>query len=74
MRLDGMLRVDVPEIDPEAFREAFINAFCHRNYREYGSGNITIFKDRVEIRSPGLLLWSADHCFYQKENGFCPAQ
>ena len=55
MRLEGMLRVDVPEIDPEAFREAIINAFCHRDYREYDSVNIAIFKDRVEIRSPGLL-------------------
>jgi ATP-dependent DNA helicase RecG len=55
MRLDGLLRVDVPEIDSEAFREAIINAFCHRDYREYDSVNIAIFKDRVEIRSPGLL-------------------
>jgi ATP-dependent DNA helicase RecG len=47
--------VDVPEIDPEAFREAIINAFCHRDYREYDSVNIAIFKDRLEIRSPGLL-------------------
>ena len=56
MRLDGLLRVDVPEIDREAFREAIINAFCHRDYREYDSVNIAIFKDRIEIRSPGLLF------------------
>lgn len=31
MRLDGLFRVDVPEIAPEAFREAIINAFCHRD-------------------------------------------
>ncbi len=55
MRLEGLLRVDVPEIDREAFREAIINAFCHRDYREYDSVNIAIFKDRVEIKSPGLL-------------------
>jgi ATP-dependent DNA helicase RecG len=55
MRLEGLFRVDVPEIDKEAFREAVINAFCHRDYREYDSVNIAIFKDRVEIRSPGLL-------------------
>ncbi|MEI6209812.1 MAG: ATP-binding protein [Desulfuromonadales bacterium] len=55
MRLDGLLRVDVPEINREAFREAIINAFCHRDYREYDSVNIAIFKDRIEIRSPGLL-------------------
>ena len=55
MRVEGLYRIDVPEIDKEAFREAVINAFCHRDYREYDSVNIAIFKDRLEIRSPGLL-------------------
>lgn len=55
MRIEGLRRVDVPEIDKEAFREAIINAFCHRDYYEYDSVNIAIFKDRVEIRNPGLL-------------------
>jgi len=55
MRLDGLLRVDVPEIDREAFREAIINAFCHRDYRAYDSVSIAIFKDRLEIRNPGTL-------------------
>src|SRR3989338_2254696 len=32
MRLEGLRRVDVPEIDKSAFREAIINAFCHRDY------------------------------------------
>jgi len=56
MRLDGLVRVDVPEIDRDAFREAIINAFCHRDYFEYDSVNIAIFRDRVEIRSPGGLF------------------
>jgi len=55
MKLDGLKRIDVPEIDKGAFREAIINAFCHRDYREFDSVNIAVFKDRVEIRSPGLL-------------------
>ena len=55
MKLEGLRRLDVPEIDKEAFREAIINAFCHRDYREFDSVNIAVFKDRVEIRSPGLL-------------------
>jgi len=55
MKLDGLRRLDVPEIDKEAFREAIINAFCHRDYHEYDSVNIAVFRDRVEIRSPGLL-------------------
>jgi ATP-dependent DNA helicase RecG len=55
MRIEGLRRIDVPEIDKEAFREAIINAFCHRDYWEYDSVNIAIFKDRLEIRNPGLL-------------------
>src|SRR3989344_4230352 len=55
MRLERLRRVDVPEIDKDAFREAIINAFCHRDYHEYDSVNIAIFKDRLEIRSPGGL-------------------
>jgi ATP-dependent DNA helicase RecG len=49
MRIEGLYRVDVPEIDKEAFREAIINAFCHRDYHEYDSVNIAIFRDRLEI-------------------------
>lgn len=55
MKLDGLVRVDVPEISRDAFREAVINAFCHRDYYEYDSVNIAIFKDRLEIRNPGGL-------------------
>jgi len=55
MRLEGLKRVDVPEINKEAFREGIINAFCHRDYWKYDSVNIAVFKDRLEIRSPGLL-------------------
>jgi ATP-dependent DNA helicase RecG len=55
MKLDGLERIDVPEIDKSAFREAVINAFCHRDYINSDSVHLAIFKDRVEIRSPGLL-------------------
>ena len=55
MRLDGLYRVDVPEISIEAMREAIINAFCHRDYYDPDYVHIAIFKDRVEIRNPGGL-------------------
>jgi len=55
MRLEGLRRIDVPEINKDAFREAIINAFCHRNYYELDSVNIAIFKDKLEIRNPGGL-------------------
>jgi len=56
MKLHGLTRVDVPEIDPEAFREAIINAFCHRDYRDSDEVRIAIFPDRVEVRNPGRLI------------------
>ncbi|MBI2548715.1 putative DNA binding domain-containing protein [Candidatus Woesearchaeota archaeon] len=55
MRVEGLYRIDVPEIDRAAFREAIINAFCHRDYHEFDSVNIAIFKGRLEIRNPGGL-------------------
>lgn len=56
MRIKGLYREDVPEISVEALREAIINAFCHRDYRDPDYVQVAIFKDRVEIRSPGGLF------------------
>jgi ATP-dependent DNA helicase RecG len=58
MRLEGLRRVDVPEIAVEALREAIINAFCHRDYYDPDYVQVAIFKDRVEIRNPGRLYGS----------------
>jgi ATP-dependent DNA helicase RecG len=58
MRLDGLYRVDVPEISVAAMREAIINAFCHRDYHDPDYVQIAIFKDRIEIRNPGKLYGS----------------
>ena len=56
MRLEGLYRVDVPEIAVPALREAIINAFCHRDYRDPQEVQVAIFKDRVEVRNPGTLF------------------
>ena len=55
MKIEGLRRIDLPEINKEAFREAIINAFCHRDYWNSDSVHLAIFRERVEIRSPGLL-------------------
>jgi ATP-dependent DNA helicase RecG len=39
----------------EALREAVVNALAHRDYRSTGNVQVYIFKDRVEIVSPGGL-------------------
>ena len=56
MRLDGLVRVDVPEVSTAALREAVINAFCHRDWRDADYIHVAVFKDRVEIRNPGNLM------------------
>ena len=56
MRLEGLYRKDVPEIAMEAMREAIINAFCHRDYRDPDYVQVAVYKDRVEIRNPGGLF------------------
>ena len=55
MRIEGLYRVDVPEVSMEALREAIINAFCHRDWRDPDYVQVAIFKDRVEIRNPSTL-------------------
>jgi ATP-dependent DNA helicase RecG len=53
---EGQECVELPGIDPEAIREAVINAFCHRDYSDPAPVQITITQDRVEIRNPGTLM------------------
>ena len=53
--VDGLRRVDVPEVSMAALREAIINAFCHRDWRDPDYVQIAIYKDRVEVRNPGGL-------------------
>ena len=53
---DSWIRVDTPEVPPNALREAVLNALIHRDYAQWaGSITIAYFDDRVEITSPGLL-------------------
>ncbi|MEK6936023.1 MAG: RNA-binding domain-containing protein [Nanoarchaeota archaeon] len=53
MKIDGLVRIDIPEINSEALRETITNAYCHRDYYDSESVEIAIFQDRVEIRNPG---------------------
>lgn len=40
---------------PDAFREAVINAVCHRDYQSPGNVQVSIFTRSLEILNPGLL-------------------
>lgn len=48
-------REERPELPEEALREAVANAVAHRDYRSPGNVQVHVFKDRVEIVSPGGL-------------------
>ena len=48
-------RQERPELPEEALREAVANAVAHRDYRSTANVQIYIFKDRIEIFSPGGL-------------------
>jgi ATP-dependent DNA helicase RecG len=51
--IKGPRRYDTIEIPQEAVREVIINAFAHRNYHLAAPIKIAIFKDRIEVFSPG---------------------
>ena len=48
-------REERPELPEEAIREAVVNALAHRDYRSTANVQVYIFKDRLEIVSPGGL-------------------
>ena len=53
----GLRRTDTWSLPPVAVREAIVNAVVHADYAQRGAPlRISIFDDRVEIESPGLLL------------------
>lgn len=43
-----------------ALQEALINAIVHRDYEIPDPIRITVFSDRIEIKSPGSLHWGVD--------------
>ena len=53
---DSPFRKEDYLIPIDAFREALVNAICHRNYSEYSGGLfIAIYDDRMEIDNIGSL-------------------
>ena len=46
-------RKEVPEIPLEAIREIIVNAFSHGDYNSNTDFEVDIYKDRVDIYSPG---------------------
>ena len=52
----GVRRETLPEFPVPVLREAVVNALAHRDYNLSGATvDITVWDDRVEVRSPGSL-------------------
>lgn len=54
-KIVGKKRIEEPEIPLDAVREALVNAIIHRDYRIQAPIKIAIYRDRVEIFSPGTF-------------------
>ncbi|MCR5781245.1 MAG: putative DNA binding domain-containing protein [Clostridia bacterium] len=54
-KIDGMLRKEQEIIPEKAFREAVVNALVHRTWDVNANIRISMFKDKIEIVSPGGL-------------------
>lgn len=53
---NGLLRMNAPEFSKKAFREAVVNAFCHRDYTMLGSVRVAIDDDGLIISNPGGFI------------------
>ncbi len=51
---------NAPKYPERALKEAVINSLAHRDYELDDPSSITVFADRVEIRSPGSLRRTVD--------------
>ena len=49
----GLFRITIPDYDERAFREALVNAFCHRDYSMLGRVRVQIGDEGMTISNPG---------------------
>ncbi len=58
--IDGVYRSDSYELPISAIREMVVNAVVHRSYLDKSCVQVSIFDDRVEVLSPGMLYGGLD--------------
>ena len=52
----GLFRIPIPHYAPQAFREALINAYSHRDYSMLGRVRVLIERDGMTISNPGGFI------------------
>lgn len=58
--IDGIYRSDSYELPVSAIREMIANAVIHRSYLDKSCIQVSIFDDRLEVLSPGMLYNGLD--------------
>lgn len=53
---EGLFRISIPDFDKRAFREALVNAFCHRDYTILGRIRVALDDDGLTISNPGGFI------------------
>lgn len=53
---EGLFRISVFDYDRRAFREALVNAFCHRDYTMMGRVRVILDDDGLTISNPGGFI------------------
>jgi ATP-dependent DNA helicase RecG len=56
----GLYRVTVPDIDHRAFREALVNAYCHRDYSMLGRVRVMLDDEGLTVSNPGGFIEGVD--------------
>ena len=71
----GLFRITIPDYDPRAFREALVNAFCHRDYSVLGRVLVQITDEGMNISNPGGFIEGirADNLLDAEPHGRNPA-
>ena len=54
--MSGLVRTEIPDFDRQAFREAMVNAFCHRDYAAMGSVRFLVDDDGLTVANPGGFI------------------
>lgn len=54
-RLEGVTRKRFWDYPPEAIRELVVNAFAHRDWTRQNDIRLVVYRDRMEVTSPGAL-------------------
>lgn len=71
----GLYRITIPDFDNRAFREALVNAFCHRDYSKLGRVLVQINDTGMTISNPGGFIEgiNADNLLDAEPHGRNPA-